>query len=137
MQSASPQIDWQVRWRFLKRPRRSRALKKQRLSGPGNPPRVEAMSYNRGVRNPEETQAIQTFRQTVTVPETRELRIQLPHDASPREEAEVVVLFKSERPELSSKFEAMREAVNDELFLADLGEVMEDFRHADAVETPA
>ncbi|MDQ3749446.1 MAG: hypothetical protein M3367_10625 [Acidobacteriota bacterium] len=29
------------------------------------------------------------------------------------------------------RLEAMREAMNDELFLADLGEIAEDFRHAD------
>ena len=31
----------------------------------------------------------------------------------------------------------MQEAMKDELFLADLREVMEDFHHADAEETPA
>jgi len=35
------------------------------------------------------------------------------------------------------KFQAMQEAMNDELFLGDLREVMEDFRHVDAEETPA
>ena len=35
------------------------------------------------------------------------------------------------------KLQAMQEAMNDELFLADLGEVMDDFRYVDAEETPA
>jgi hypothetical protein len=36
-----------------------------------------------------------------------------------------------------NRFEVMQEAMRDELFLADLREVMEDFRHVDAEETPA
>jgi len=35
------------------------------------------------------------------------------------------------------RFEVMQQAVKDELFLADLREVMEDFSHVDAEETPA
>lgn len=34
-----------------------------------------------------------------------------------------------------SKIQAIEEAMNDELFLADLREVMEDFSHVDAEET--
>jgi hypothetical protein len=36
-----------------------------------------------------------------------------------------------------SRFKVMQEAMKDELFLADLREVMEDFSHVDAEETPA
>ena len=36
-----------------------------------------------------------------------------------------------------SKIQAIEAAMNDELFLADLREVMEDFSHADAEETAA
>ena len=36
-----------------------------------------------------------------------------------------------------SKIQAIEAAMNDELFLADLREVMEDFSHVDAEETPA
>jgi hypothetical protein len=36
-----------------------------------------------------------------------------------------------------SRFYVMQEAMTDELFLADLREVMEDFSHVDAEETPA
>jgi hypothetical protein len=35
------------------------------------------------------------------------------------------------------KLQAMREAMNDELFLGDLREVMDDFRYVDAEETRA
>jgi hypothetical protein len=90
------------------------------------------MSYNRGMRIHEEREAMQALKQVVIVPETRELRIQLPDDAAPQEEAEVIVLFKSGSAELNAKLAAMREAMNDELFLTDLREAMEDFRHADA-----
>ncbi|HMG72562.1 MAG TPA: hypothetical protein VK582_03605 [Pyrinomonadaceae bacterium] len=36
-----------------------------------------------------------------------------------------------------SRFQVMQEAMKDEMFLADLREVMEDFSHVDAEETPA
>lgn len=36
-----------------------------------------------------------------------------------------------------TQLKLMQEAMKDELFLADLREVMEDFRHVDAEETPA
>jgi len=36
-----------------------------------------------------------------------------------------------------SRLQVMQEAMKDELFLADLHEVMEDFSHVDAEETPA
>jgi len=36
-----------------------------------------------------------------------------------------------------SKRQAIEDAMSDELFLADLREVMEDFSHVDAEETPA
>ena len=80
---------------------------------------------------------MQALRQLVTVPETRELRIQLPDDAAPQEEAEVIILFKSGGTELNARLAAMQEAMSDELFLTDLRETMEDFRHADAEESPA
>jgi len=38
---------------------------------------------------------------------------------------------------VNSRFLVMQEAMKDELFLADLREVMEDFSHVDAEETPA
>jgi len=37
----------------------------------------------------------------------------------------------------NTSFDVMQEAMKDELFLADLREVMEDFRHVYAEETPA
>lgn len=36
-----------------------------------------------------------------------------------------------------SRIQAIEDAMNDELFLADLREVMDDFSHVDAEETPA
>ena len=39
--------------------------------------------------------------------------------------------------EADARFAFMQEAMKDELFLADLREVIEDFRYVDAEETPA
>jgi hypothetical protein len=74
---------------------------------------------------------MQTLKQIVAVPETRELHITLPADAVPQEEAEVIVLFKSSESELKAQLESMREAGKDEMFLADLEEAMEDCHQVD------
>jgi predicted DNA-binding antitoxin AbrB/MazE fold protein len=47
-----------------------------------------------------------------------------------------VVLLPRHKQQHDAKFTAMQEAMNDELFLTDLRETMEDFRHIDAEETP-
>ena len=44
---------------------------------------------------------------------------------------------KSQDNRADIKFQAMQEAMNDELYLCDLREVLEDFRYVDAEETPA
>ena len=77
---------------------------------------------------------MQAVRHIVTVPDSRELRIQLPEEATPHEEAEVIVLFKRLPTSTDEKLAAMREAAQDELFLADLNEVAEDFQYADEDE---
>jgi predicted DNA-binding antitoxin AbrB/MazE fold protein len=59
-----------------------------------------------------------------------------PPDLTEGEELDVVLLPRQEQSN-AAKFVAMQEAMNDELFLADLRETMEDFRHADAEQAPA
>ena len=78
---------------------------------------------------------MRAVRHIVTVPASRELRIQLPEEAAPHEEAEVIVLFR--RNGTDDKLRSMREAMSDELFLADLNAVAEDFRHVDEDEHAA
>ena len=80
---------------------------------------------------------MQAIRQTVTVPANREVCIKLPDEAAAYEEAEVIVLFKSASPAFDAKLAAMRAAMSDELFIADLNEMMEAFHHADFDEQPA
>ena len=80
---------------------------------------------------------MQVVKQIVTVPPSRELRIQLPEEAAAHEEAEVIVRFKSSQASSSDKLDAMREAATDPLYLADLNEVAEDFQHADRDEHAA
>ncbi len=74
---------------------------------------------------------MQAIKRNITVPPSRELNIKLPEDAIMHEEAEVIVLFKSSTQVKDERFAAMEEAMNDELFLADLHETMDDFAYAD------
>lgn len=75
---------------------------------------------------------MEVFKQIITVPADRELRIKLPDEAAANEEAEIIVLFKSASVTLEEKLAAMQEAASDELYLADLNEANEDFKYADA-----
>ncbi|HYG08677.1 MAG TPA: hypothetical protein VD835_01770 [Pyrinomonadaceae bacterium] len=75
---------------------------------------------------------MQVVKRIITVPPSRELRIQLPEEAAAHEEAEVIVRFKSSQVSHADKLAAMREAAVDPLYLADMNEVAEDFQHADS-----
>lgn len=77
------------------------------------------------------------IKQTIRVPATRELHIKLPTDALTDEEAEVIVLFKAAALDQGAKLVAMKSAMNDELFLADLAGTMNDFQHIDDEEAEA
>lgn len=52
-------------------------------------------------------------------------------------DAEIIILFKSGSTQHDTRFAAMQAAMNDELFLTDLRETMEDFSYTDAEEPPA
>ena len=78
---------------------------------------------------------MEAIRQIVTIPATRELRIQLPEEALAHQEAEVIVLFKSAPAGFDEKIKAIQEAASDELFLGDLKEIAEDFEYVDFEES--
>jgi predicted DNA-binding antitoxin AbrB/MazE fold protein len=59
-----------------------------------------------------------------------------PPELAEGEELDVVLLPRPKQAQ-ADKFAAMQAAMNDELFLADLRETSDDFRHADAEETHA
>jgi hypothetical protein len=77
---------------------------------------------------------MEAIKHTIKIPADKQLHIQLPDYAIADEEAEVIVLLKSPSSGISEKLLAMREAINDPMYLADLNEAMEDFQVADAVE---
>lgn len=79
---------------------------------------------------------MQALRQIMEIPANRELVIRLPDETLAHDRAEVIILFKLRHDDDSDKMAAMREAMNDPLFLADMNEVMEDFRYADAEGWP-
>ncbi|MBI1763040.1 MAG: hypothetical protein HYR56_16560 [Acidobacteria bacterium] len=79
---------------------------------------------------------MQAVEQHIRVPADRELRICLPPEAVVETQAEVIVLFQ-ESPvampadETARELAEFRAAANDPLFMADLYEVMDDFKYAD------
>ena len=74
---------------------------------------------------------MQALKQIMTVPASRELVIHLPAEATAHGKAEVIVLFPTSSEKSADRLAAMKDAMNDPLFLADLHGVMEDFRYAD------
>ena len=76
---------------------------------------------------------MEAIKHIIKISADRQLHIQLPDSATVDEEAEVIVIFKSAPANVAEKISAMREAVNDPLFLADLNEAMEDFAYPDAI----
>ncbi len=79
---------------------------------------------------------MQAVKQQIKVPADRELRICLPPTAAVETQAEVIVLFQdlpasAIADETARELEEFRVAANDPLFMADLREVMDDFKYAD------
>lgn len=72
---------------------------------------------------------MQAVKQQVRIPANRELRIQLPAEALAETNAEVIVLFQASPTSAANELAELQEAMNDPLFVADLREVIEDFRH--------
>ncbi len=70
---------------------------------------------------------MEAIKRTVIVPPSRELSVKLPKEAIAHQEAEVIVLFKSEAQLQDDRLVAMQAAMNDELFLADLRETFDMF----------
>ena len=73
---------------------------------------------------------MEVVKQTVTISANRELLIKLPKTAALNQQAEVIILF-SPVSTNGEKLALMQEAMSDPLFVADLEEIREDFRHAD------
>ena len=73
---------------------------------------------------------MEVVKQTVTISPNRELLIKLPENADPNQTAEVIILF-SPVSTSGEKLALMQGAMSDPLFLDDLEEIRQDFRHAD------
>lgn len=78
---------------------------------------------------------MEAIRQTITIPATRNINIQLPETAAVNEEAEIIILFKpSSKKTYGEKIAELQAAATDPLFLADLKEIAEDFKYVDQEE---
>lgn len=78
---------------------------------------------------------MEAIRQTITIPATRNINIQLPETAAVNEEAEIIILFKpSSKKTYGEKIAELQAAATDPLFLADLKEITEDFKYVDQEE---
>ena len=72
---------------------------------------------------------MEAIKHFLKVPVSRELKIRLPATAVADSDAEVIVLFRSQAKAMrEEKYTLMREAMTDELFLADLKETIDDFQ---------
>lgn len=75
---------------------------------------------------------MEAIRQTITIPASRNINIQLPETVTVNEEAEIIILFRlPSKKTYAEKIVELREATSDPLFLADLKEIAEDFKYTD------
>lgn len=74
---------------------------------------------------------MEAIKQIVKIPKDRELRIKVPLSIPEGETAEVIVIIKKSPASLKQKISELQEAMKDELFLADLREISEDFKAVD------
>ncbi|MDQ3089139.1 MAG: hypothetical protein M3Q78_11165 [Acidobacteriota bacterium] len=73
---------------------------------------------------------MEAIKQTVTVPNNREVTVKFPKTAIPNETAEIIILFRGKKS-LESKLAEMDLAAKDDLYLADIKEIQNDFQFAD------
>ncbi len=76
---------------------------------------------------------MEVVKQNIRVSPDRTVLIELPATAAVDQTAEVIVLFENIAPD-NRKLVEFEAAMSDPLFLADLNEVLEDFRYADLDE---
>ena len=73
---------------------------------------------------------METVRQTIRVPKSHEVKIKIPYNIKENDSVEIVLITGLE--DKKRKIEELKKAMEDKLFLKDLNECMEDFKHVDA-----
>ncbi len=74
---------------------------------------------------------METIRQIIKTPRNHEIKITIPHYVPENYPVEVLLILKEHRDDFDRKIDQLKAAVNDELFLQDLGEVASDFEAVD------
>lgn len=80
---------------------------------------------------------MEAVKRLYTIPESRELTIKIPDYIPVNEKAEIILLFKISPDVRKKKIELMKQAMHDPLFLEDLNEIGDDFKHVDNESWPS
>ncbi len=75
---------------------------------------------------------MQAIKQTMKVPESRELQIRLPAGVAPNDTVEVILIYEETFESDEDKIEMMQAAMDDVHFRRDLEEIAADFEEVDA-----
>ena len=74
---------------------------------------------------------MEAIKQIVRIPKNHEIRIKIPQYLPENEIIEVILIIKKKPDSFKQKIEELKEAVRDNLFLDDLGDISEDFGTVD------
>ena len=74
---------------------------------------------------------MQAIKQTMKVPENRELQIRLPVGIAPDDTIEVILIYGNMVSENMEKINMLKAAMNDKQFLQDLSAIADDFSAVD------
>ncbi len=74
------------------------------------------------------------LKQTMKAPESRELRIHLPDEIAPNTTVEVILMYGEPQCAYEEKIEALKGAIEDQIFKQDLDDITGDFAAIDGEE---
>ena len=72
----------------------------------------------------------------VTIPEGRQITVQVPSHIPTNQAAELILMVKSPSADRAAKIETMKGAMQDELFVEDLRQISRDFSTVDLHDWP-
>ena len=75
---------------------------------------------------------MEAIRQIIRTPKNHVIRVHIPPHIPENELVEIIVIVGTQQPEFERKINALKSAVQDQLFLDDLEEVSQDFAAIDA-----
>ncbi len=75
---------------------------------------------------------MEALKKIVRIPENHEVKIKIPQHIPQNKLVEIILILRKQPTGFERKIGELRDAMNDQIFLSDLGEVSEEFKHIDS-----